>query len=47
MKRKTIVTTVVVAALVLSAGCVTAFATESDAFSYLTGQQRSAERNEA
>ncbi len=46
MKKKTIVTTAVVAALVLSVGCVAAFAAESDAFSYLTGQQRSTERNE-
>ena len=47
MKKKTIVTTAVVAALVLSVGCVTVFAAESDAFSYLIGQQRSTERNEA
>lgn len=47
MKKKTIVTTAVAAALVLSVGCMTAFAAESDAFSYLTGQQRSTERNEA
>ena len=46
MKKKTIVTTAVVAALVLSVGCVTAFAAESDAFSYLTGRQRSTSRNE-
>ena len=46
MKKKTIVTTAVVAALVLSVGCVTAFAAESDGFSYLTGRQRSTSRNE-
>ena len=46
MKKKTIVTTAVVAALVLSVGCVTAFAAESDAFSYLTGRQRSTSRND-
>ena len=46
MKKKTIVTTAVVAALVLSVGCVTAFAAESDAFGYLTGRQRSTSRNE-
>ncbi len=46
MKKKTIVTTAVAAALVLSVGCMTVFAAESDAFSYLTGRQRSAERNE-
>ena len=46
MKKKTIVTTAVVAAFVLSVGCVTAFAAESDAFSYLTGRQRSTSRNE-
>ena len=46
MKKKTIVLSAVVTALVLSAGCVTAFAAESDGFSYLTGRQRSASRNE-
>ena len=46
MKKKTIVTTAAVAALVLSVGGVTAFAAESDSFSYLTGQQRSISRNE-
>ncbi len=77
MKKKTIVTTAVVAALVLSVGCVTAFAagvdaetnepksseavvasendeeaqtessaTEQSKYSYITGQQRSTERND-
>lgn len=54
MKKKTIVTTAVVAALVLSVGCVTAFAAESDApeaedgsaYSYLTGHQNSTTRND-
>ena len=46
MKKKIIVTTAVAAALVLSVGCVTAFAAESDTFSYLSGQQRSTSRNE-
>ncbi len=47
MKKKTIVTNAVVAALALSVGCMTTFAAESDAFSYLSGRQRSTERNEA
>ena len=46
MKKKTIVLSAVVTALVLSVGCVTAFAAESDAFSYLTGRQRSTSRND-
>lgn len=46
MKKKTIALCAA-AALALSMGCVTAFASESsDAFSYLTGRQRSTERNE-
>ena len=46
MKKKTIVTTAVVTALVLSVGCMTAFAAESDAYSYLSGQQNSSARND-
>lgn len=47
MKKKTIALCAAAAALALSMGCVTAFASESsDAFSYLTGRQRSTERNE-
>ena len=46
MKKKTMALSVAAAALALSMGCVTAFASESDAFSYLTGKQRSTERNE-
>ena len=46
MKKKTIVLSAVVTALVLSVGCVTAFAAESDAFSYLIGRQSSTSRNE-
>ena len=46
MKKKTIILSAVVTALVLSVGCVTAFAAGSDAFSYLTGRQRSTLRNE-
>ncbi len=48
MKKKTIVLSLsaVAAALVLSMQCVPASAAESDAFSYLTGQQRSTARNE-
>ena len=45
MKKKTMVVSAV-AALVLSVGSVTAFAAEDDAFSYLTGRQRSISRNE-
>ena len=46
MKEKRIVLPAVAAALVLSVGCVTAFAAESDVFGYLTGRQRSISRNE-
>ncbi len=46
MKKKTIVLSAVAASLALSLGCVTAFAAESDAYSYHTGQQNSANRNE-
>ncbi len=46
MKKKTIVLSAVAAVLALSVGCVTAFAVESDAFGYLTGQQDSANRND-
>ena len=46
MKKKTIVLSAAAAALAISVGCVTAFAVESDAFGYLTGQQDSAERGE-
>lgn len=46
MKKKTIAISAVAAALVLSVGCVTAFADESDTFSFLTGQQRTVTRNE-
>ena len=48
MKKKTIVLSLsaVAAALALSVQCVSASAAESDAFSYLTGQQRSTARNE-
>ncbi len=46
MKKKTMALCAAAAALALSLGCVTAFASESDAFSYLTGRQRSTERNE-
>ena len=43
MNKKRIALSVVVAALVLSLGCVTVFAAESDAFSDLTGQQADAQ----
>ena len=46
MKKKTIVLSAVAAARVLSVGCVTALATESDGFSYLTGRERSTSRND-
>lgn len=46
MKKKTIVLSVVAASLALSFGCVTAFATESDAYSYHTEQQNSTNRND-
>ena len=45
MKKKIIVTTAVAAALVLSVGCMTVFAAESDTYSYLTGQENSTTRN--
>lgn len=43
MKKKTLFAAA--AALALSVGCVSAFAAESDAFSYLAGRQRSVARN--
>ena len=46
MKKKRIVIIAVAAVFVLSAGCMTAFAAESDAFSYLIGRQHSTSRNE-
>ena len=46
MKKKALVLSAVVMALVLSVGGVTAFAAGSDGSSYLTGRQRSTERNE-
>ena len=46
MKKKTMIAIVVATALVLSVGCMTVFAAESDAFSYLTGRQRSTSRND-
>ena len=46
MKKKTIVLSAVAAALILTVGCVTAFAAESDGYSYLTGQQNSINRND-
>ena len=46
MKRRTIVTTAVASALILSLCGMTAFAAGPDAYSYLAGQQRSAARNE-
>ena len=45
MKKKIIVTTAIAAALVLSVGCMTVFAAESDTYSYLTGQENSTTRN--
>ena len=46
MKRKPIITAAIAAALILTVGCVTAFAAESDGYSYLTGQQNSTNRND-
>ena len=46
MKKKIFALSVVIAALVLSLGSMTAFAAETDAYSYLAGQQRSTARNE-
>ena len=46
MKKKTIVLSAVAAALVLLVGSVTAFAVESDGYSYLTGQQNSTNHND-
>ena len=45
MKKGTIVAMAASAALILSIGCATAFASESDAYSYLTGRQNSTGRN--
>ena len=45
MRKKTIVLLAVLVALVLSLGCATAFAADPDAYSYLTGQQSSTNRN--
>lgn len=46
MKKKTVVMSAIAAAFVLSAGCMTVFAAESEEYGYLQGQQRSAERND-
>ena len=46
MKKKTIVLSAAAAVLILTVGCVTAFAAEPDGYSYLTGQQNSTNRND-
>ena len=46
MKKRTVLVSAVAAALVLSVGGVTAFAAETDAYSYLAGRQRSTARND-
>lgn len=46
MKKRMVITSAAAAALILSVCCVNASAAESDAFSYLTGRQRSVMRNE-
>lgn len=45
MKKKTIAASAVTAALILTIEGMTAFAAESGTYSYLTGQQRSVNRN--